>query len=124
MNKGLFFLKCVVIAIIGVGVLGWVTMSLWNWLVPELFHGPVIGYWQAVGLFVLSKILFSGFAGGKKHQCSTEGGAVTSHWKHRFYEKFSSMKPEDREAFKQKMKDKWCSWEERKQRQQDSGDKH
>ncbi len=58
MNKGLFFLKCVVIAIIGVAVLGWVTMSLWNWLIPELFHGPLINYWQALGLFILSKILF------------------------------------------------------------------
>lgn len=56
----------------GFGLLGvaavfgftFVVMWLWNWLVPELFHGPVIGYWQTLGLLILSKILFSGFGGG------------------------------------------------------------
>lgn len=120
MNKGLFFLKCVVIAIIGVAVLGWVTMSLWNWLIPELFHGPLINYWQALGLFILSKILFSSW-GGKKHHHGYSEGSGPSHWKHRFYEKFSTMRPEDREAFKEKMKEKWCSWEERKRKQQERG---
>jgi len=33
-------------------------MWLWNWLVPDLFHGPVIGYWQAYGIYLLCDILF------------------------------------------------------------------
>ena len=56
----------------GFGLLGiggmilftFVVMWLWNWLVPELFKGPVLGYWQTLGLLVLSKILFSGIGGG------------------------------------------------------------
>lgn len=32
-------------------------MWLWNWLVPELFNGPTITFWQSAGLFVLSNIL-------------------------------------------------------------------
>ncbi len=40
----------------------WLTMSLWNWLVPELFHGPIITFWQTAGLFLLSKILLTGIS--------------------------------------------------------------
>ncbi len=39
-------------------LLGIAVMSLWNWLMPELFGLPEIGYWQAVGLFVLCHLLF------------------------------------------------------------------
>ncbi len=31
---------------------------LWNWLIPELFHLPVITFWQALGLNLLAWILF------------------------------------------------------------------
>lgn len=41
-----------------------VVMLLWNALVPDLFKGPELGYWQTLGLLVLSKILFSGIGGG------------------------------------------------------------
>ena len=33
-------------------------MILWNWLVPTLFGLPAISVWQALGLLILSKILF------------------------------------------------------------------
>lgn len=33
-------------------------MWLWNWLMPDLFHSPVIGYWQAYGIYLLCAILF------------------------------------------------------------------
>lgn len=49
-------------AVLGLGLLafgGWVIMLLWNWLMPEIFGLPVIGYWQTIGLFILSKIFFS-----------------------------------------------------------------
>lgn len=107
MNRGLFFLKCMVLGLIFVAVIGFVTMSLWNWLVPVLFNGPQIDYWQALGLLLLSKILFWGF-GGKRHH---HDGPGMHSWKRRFYGKFSNMSPEDREAFKQRLRDKWCSWE-------------
>lgn len=41
-------------------VLWWVAMLLWNALVPPLFGGPEIGYWQAAGLSVLASILSGG----------------------------------------------------------------
>jgi hypothetical protein len=40
---------------------GWLVMLLWNWLVPGLFGLKAISYWQAFGITVLAKILFSGF---------------------------------------------------------------
>ncbi|MBN1543078.1 hypothetical protein JW992_13130 [candidate division KSB1 bacterium] len=52
------------IGLIAVALIGWILMLLWNWLVPALFSGPVIGFWQALGLLLLSKILFSGIGRG------------------------------------------------------------
>jgi hypothetical protein len=46
------------------------TMWLWNWLMPAIFKLPTIGFWQAVGLLILSHILFRGhhFRGaGRRH---------------------------------------------------------
>ena len=39
-------------------ILGYPLMLLWNWLIPELFGLPLITFWQAIGLNLLSTILF------------------------------------------------------------------
>lgn len=39
---------------------GAVTMWLWNWLMPAIFHLPAIGFWQAIGILILAQILFKG----------------------------------------------------------------
>ena len=76
------------------------TMYLWNWLVPDLFHGPQLDFWQTLGLLILSKIFFSGFGkGGHRHNNKWSG-----YWK----QKWNTMSPEEKERFKQKMKEKWC----------------
>jgi hypothetical protein len=104
MKPGIWIGKVLVMIVVFTGIalgVGMATLYLWNWLVPELFVGPVITFWQAVGLLALSKLLFWGFGckcGGHRH------GSWKSNWK----EKMSTMSPEDRERFKQKMKDKWC----------------
>jgi hypothetical protein len=74
-------------------------LYLWNWLVPVLFHGPVIDFWQALGLLVLSKILFRGFFGmrGGRH-----GGPMGHHWRKRWEEKYRNMTPEQREELRKK----------------------
>jgi hypothetical protein len=48
------------IAIAGFGSAIW---QLWNWLMPELFGLPAIGFWQAVGLMALCWLLFGGWRG-------------------------------------------------------------
>lgn len=48
-----------VIAIILVGLLTTLPlMWLWNWLMPEFFGLKELGFWQAMGLSLLSSILF------------------------------------------------------------------
>ena len=101
MKKGLKISMWVALGFLAVILFGWVTMALWNWLVPDLFNGPEITFWQALGLFILSKIIF-GF-GGKG------GGHKGGHWRHHYYkEKLAGMSPEDRERFKAKVREKWC----------------
>ncbi len=63
--KALRILKFIGFGILGLGFITlavYVTMSLWNWLIPSLFNGPVLGFWQTAGLFILSKILLTGVA--------------------------------------------------------------
>lgn len=106
MKRGaVFFFKCVLAMVVAIFFFAWITYLLWNWLVPVLFNGPIISFWQALGLLALTKILFFGIGG--KRDCYTPPGQQP-YWKQRFYEKMSSLSPEEREAFKQKMRDKWC----------------
>lgn len=100
------FFKCVIAVLVAIFFFAWLTYLLWNWLVPVLFGGPTISYWQALGLLALTKILFFGIGG--RRACNPETGGQR-YWKHRFYEKMSSLSPEEREAFKKKMSEKWCS---------------
>ena len=46
-----------IIVLVGL-LIGFPLMWLWNWLMVGLFGLPVIGFWQAVGLYLLSNILF------------------------------------------------------------------
>ncbi len=91
--------KCVkigLLAAIGIAALGWVVMLLWNWLMPGLFaSAQEVGYLQALGILVLSKILFGGFGGG----CHGRGKAHQQHWE--------SMTPEEREQLKGQFKSRW-----------------
>jgi hypothetical protein len=68
--KALRILKYVGFGILGLGFIIltiYVVMCLWNSLIPTLFHGPVLTYWQTAGLFLLSKILLTGIAPGPQH---------------------------------------------------------
>jgi hypothetical protein len=79
--------KIVPLVVLGVAALGYLVMALWNWLMPTLFVGVrEIGYVQAVGVLLLSKILFGGFRG----HCGR------GHWHRR---RFEQMTPEEREKF-------------------------
>jgi len=100
MKKVKWILMCVAAGIAFVLVLGLVTMLLWNWLVPAIFNGPEIRFIEAIGLWLLAKLLFGRWGGGR---CGNGKYA----WKHRFQEKLSSMTPEERERFKIRMREKW-----------------
>lgn len=89
-------------------VAGFATMGLWNWLVPALFHGPVLTYGQALGLLVLCRLLFGGFKGRGEHH-GWRRGPVREDIRKRLEEKMSSMSEEQREKLRRKMN----RWEER-----------
>jgi hypothetical protein len=58
----------VVVASIFALAFGWLVMLLWNWLMPMLFGLKLITYWQAFGILVLSKLVFSGIGGHRPHR--------------------------------------------------------
>lgn len=81
--------KIAVIGVIAVTVFGFVVMSLWNWLAP-VFGLHSLTFWQALGLLILSKILFGGFRGGPGH---------AGDWRHRMKDRWEKMTPEQRAQF-------------------------
>jgi hypothetical protein len=84
-------LKCVLFAALLVSLFSFVVMSLWNWLMPTLFGWRLITFWQAMGILILSKILFGGFRG--------RPGRL-SDWRRRMLERWEQMTPEEREKFR------------------------
>lgn len=91
-------LKIGVMAVAGVAAVTWVVMQLWNCLLPDLFSGvSPIGYWQALGVLVLSRILFGGLRGGGH-----------GHWRERRAH-WDSMTPEERQQLKGRLGSRWHS---------------
>jgi len=87
--------KFVLFAVLAGGIFSFVVMWLWNRLMPAIFGLHVITYWQALGILVLSKILFGGFRG-------RPGFAM--HWRQRMLERWEQMTPEEREKFRAGMR--------------------
>lgn len=78
-------------------------MLLWNAILPDLFHFPTISYWQALGLFILCKILFGNSLFGKFAFRNKQFR------KPDFREKFINMSDEEKERLREK-------WQERCQK--------
>jgi hypothetical protein len=94
-------IKMIVLVVLAVAVFGFVTRELWNWLVPGIFGLRAITFWQAIGLCVLSKILFGGF---HKH-----GGGGGRGWRRRMEQRWAAMSDEERERFRAGMRNR-CDW--------------
>jgi hypothetical protein len=86
------------IGILAVALFGYVTMSLWNWLMPMLFGLRTVTFWQAIGLLLLSKLLFGGFHGR---------GGRRREWKRDMAERWEKMSPEEREKMRAGMRGRW-----------------
>jgi hypothetical protein len=98
-RKNLIFI--IPAAIVGIALFvvfgGWVVMSLWNWLLPPLFGWRMITFWQAMAMLVLCRILFGGVSGRGWHG-SRSGRRMREGWGH--------MTPEEREKFRQGMRER------------------
>ena len=89
------FLVMALFAILFTFGMGWVIVALWNVLMPVIFALPKITYWQALGLFVLARILFGRFGGG--------GGWRNRMRRSRFVHGWKDLTPEERDRFRNAM---------------------
>jgi hypothetical protein len=97
-HRVLRILKFVLFAALFIAGFSFIVMSLWNWLMPALFGWRLISYWQAMGILILSKILFGGFRGRPGRY---------GYWRHRMMERWEQMTPEEREKFRQGLESRW-----------------
>jgi hypothetical protein len=106
MNKKFWVKKIIgfiILAIAGTALLSYVVMRLWNGVLVDALHASEVSYWQALGILVLSKILFGGFKG----HC---GSPYKHHWKNEMKEKWQGMTPEERERIKAEWRDRCRVW--------------
>lgn len=83
------------IGVLAITLFGFIVMNLWNWLVPALFGGKLITFWQALGVLALSRLLFGGFSRGGRRRWK-----VVDNWK--------QLTPEEQEKFRAAMMRKRC----------------
>lgn len=90
------FIMIAVIGLAAIFLFGFVIQWLWNTLMPQIFNLQPIGYWQAIGLFILSRIFFGGFFKGdrNKGRCGNSSGADNCR------NKWKDMTEEERARFK------------------------
>lgn len=75
--------RFVPMVLLGIGLFGEAVHQLWNLLIPGIFGLPAIGFWQALGLLVLGRLLVG-------------GGLRRPHWRARI----AAMSEEERAAFR------------------------
>ena len=92
----------VILLCIAIFIFGEAVLLLWNWLMPALFHLPTIHFWQAVGLMFLSWLLLGGRRGFGGRCYSFRG-----RWRRRIRERWERMTPEEREKFRQGIRNCW-----------------
>ena|SRR5712675_677832 len=95
----LFF---ILLAALAIFVFGSVVMLLWNNVLAQVVNVSTITFAQALGILVLSKILFGGFRGG--------WGPRHPYWKQRMRQKWNNMTAEEREKFKQEWQNRCGGW--------------
>ena len=86
-NKKMWVGRGIIFGIFFLGLFSLIVLLLWNWLMPSIFGLTTITFLQALGLLVLSKILFFGF----HRRCSTSHSYRSrEYWKKRFEEENKS----------------------------------
>ena len=103
-HRAHFRKKMIFIPFLAAGALAlvsYIVMLLWNGLLPEILHTATITYWQAMGIFVLAKILF-GFGRG--------GGRGGAPWMRHKMEKWKDMTPEERDRLREQMRSRCGKW--------------
>ncbi len=100
------YLLYALLAVGGFLAMGLVVQWLWNAILPQVAGAGHLGYWQALGLLALSRILFGGWR-GRRHYRGGPSQHLRAKWRH--------MSDEEREQFK-------TAWRDRCRRR-DAGEK-
>ena len=98
-RKAAKFLGYALLLIGVVALIGFVVMTLWNVLLPQILGVKAITFWQAMGLLALCRILF-GSPGGRG------GGFNNGGWKQKMAQRWKTLTPEQREQMKANWKDR------------------
>lgn len=101
-KKFFFFIFLFPLLVLGLGAL---IMVLWNALLPDIIGASKINYWQAMGLFILSRILFGGFrfgGGGGKPGF----GGPQQHWKQKWMNMSDEEKARVKETWQKRCEDR------------------
>ncbi len=93
-RRGWKVVKVLLVVALATAVTGLAVMTLWNWLLPSITGWHVLNFPQALGLFVLCRILFGGLRGGGR-------------FGHRMRERWASMTPEERERVRAGLRRHW-----------------
>jgi hypothetical protein len=89
-RKWYFIAPAAIVGIVLFTLLGGeIVKLLWNWLLPPLFGFRTVTFWQALALLALCRILFGGFGPGRG-----------------FGRRRARMTPEERERFRQTMRER------------------
>jgi Ca2+/H+ antiporter, TMEM165/GDT1 family len=98
-GKAVMMLVCVAAFVVAFSLL---VMNLWNAILPDVLGVKAITFPQALGILVLSKILFGGFGGGWQNKREH----FKNKWRQRMTEKWENMTPEERQKFKEQWKNR------------------
>ena len=101
MNRVFHVSGHIVLALSAIAGLSALVMLLWNWLMPDMFGLAAIGFWQALGLLVLVRILFGGMG---RHFLRM--GMMHHH--NPIQEKWMQMTSEERKEFMKKRHSHHC----------------
>ena len=103
--------KPLLIGVALIAILGLLVMSLWNALLPAILGVKSIGFWQALGILALSRILFGGLG-------FRPGMFGMGHARRRMHERWMNMSPEPRDEFVQRFGHRGhrgrCGWRDRR----------
>lgn len=91
-----------------VALAGAATTLLWNALLPSLLGVPTISFFQALGLLLLTRILF-GFGFGRHHG---PGFGPMGRRRHELRERWRQMTPEERAHFMKHRRGFWMDEDE------------
>lgn len=100
-RKYCFLIPFAVIAFLG--LFTYAVYALWNCVLTDVLAVKAITYWQALGILLLSKILFGGFPHGRGGPCGRfREHMMSKHW--------ASATPEEREKMRDEMRRRFGDW--------------